>query len=140
MRPNRPLATWLVALPILATMPMMASAHHSLAAYYDDAATVTLSGVVSAVQFTNPHVHIWVTVTDKGADTVWDMEFTGTSFFVRKGLTRDFVHVGDRISATGYPGRRGLAKLRPTELVLADGTRMSMRVVNPLQDADAGDK
>ena len=50
-------------------------AHHSFGAEYDAAKPITLSGVITAVEWTNPHSHFYLDVTDdKGTVTNWKFE------------------------------------------------------------------
>jgi hypothetical protein len=47
-----------------------AFAHHSFAAEYDPKMPITLTGVVTKIEWTNPHAHFYLKVTDDGGATV----------------------------------------------------------------------
>ena len=67
----------LAALTIAAAMLAVATttAHHSILAKFDDTKPATVRGVVTLVDWTNPHVHVFVNVRDaKGADANWAVE------------------------------------------------------------------
>jgi len=56
-------------------MPMSLAAHHSRTADYDGGNPVTVKGVVTKVEWTNPHTHFYVEAKDeKGAVTLWNFE------------------------------------------------------------------
>jgi hypothetical protein len=82
------------------------SAHHSLSGIYDDSQRVTLEGVVAQFRFVNPHPFIVVDVTDgKGQSQPWQLELDNRHELVAIGMTSDTLKPGDRVVATGSPGR-----------------------------------
>jgi hypothetical protein len=85
-----------------------AIAHHSFAAY-DQTKTVTLKGTVKSLQWTNPHVTIWVYVeTADGADPqLWTVETTSPGVLTRSGWTRHSLKPGDKVSIDIRPRRDG---------------------------------
>jgi hypothetical protein len=107
---------------LLAAIPM--TAHHSFAAEYDVTAMVTLKGVVSKVEWSNPHVHIYVDVRDdSGKVTTWDMEGAPPNALTRKGLTRNIVNVGDTITITGFRARDNSTRASRCEVTTVDGKK-----------------
>ena len=90
---------------LLASAP--AYAHHS-AAMFDAAKTVTLTGAVKEYKWANPHAMIAiVTVDDKGAQQVWNIECSTPNILVRKGWSINSFKPGDMIKVTGHPMRDG---------------------------------
>ena len=82
-----------------------ASAHHS-AAQYDATAPVTVQGTVSRVDWTNPHVYIYVdTKGTGGAQAQWVVETDPTPILIRSGWTRDSVRVGAAVTVRMNPAR-----------------------------------
>ena len=99
-----------------------AFAHHSLFAVFDEGQTVTLKGVVSKVEWVNPHVYLYLDVPDAaGKVTTWSVETFPPSTLRRAGLTREKLGLGQDVTLIGYKARNGkdLAFLRT--ITFADG-------------------
>lgn len=106
----------------LAAAAVPAFAHHSLFAVFDEGQTVTLKGVVSKVEWVNPHVYLYLDVADAaGKRTTWSVETFPPSTLRRAGLTREKLGLGQNITLVGYKARNGkdLAFLRT--ITFADG-------------------
>ena len=102
------------------------SAHHSFSAF-NMRTEMTIAGTVRQVDWTNPHIWIWLDVPnqDGGGDT-WGMEGMSPNYLARRGWTKDTLKVGDQITAVIRPmadGSNGGMFLRTT---LADGTNLTM--------------
>lgn len=91
------------AIGLLASIsPLLA--HHSFAAEYDPSKKVTLKGVVTKFEWTNPHSHIYLDV--KGADgkvANWNLELASPNMMQRNGWTRHSVQEGDEVTITADP-------------------------------------
>jgi Family of unknown function (DUF6152) len=83
------------------------SAHHVPAAKFDPAKPVTLTGVVTKVEWLNPHVHVFVDVPDSGSRANWAIELESTVDLKRSGWSRDTLKVGDAITVQGMAARDG---------------------------------
>ena len=106
----------------LAAAAVPALAHHSLFAVFDEGQAVTLKGVVSKVEWVNPHVYLYLDVADAaGKLTTWSVETFPPSTLRRAGLTREKLGLGQNITLVGYNARNGkdLAFLRT--ITFADG-------------------
>ena len=106
----------------LAAAAVPVFAHHSLFAVFDEGQTVTLKGVVSKVEWVNPHVYLYLDVADAaGKLTSWSVETFPPSTLRRAGLTREKLGLGQNITLVGYKARNGkdLAFLRT--ITFADG-------------------
>jgi hypothetical protein len=119
-RSRRTLFGWLVTRVLLSATQVRA--HHGAAAHYDPADQVTLTGVVTELQFVNPHsfVHIEVTEDDGGVAT-WRCELSGATQLIRRGWSRDTLAAGHRITVTGGRARREANSCDIETLVLSDG-------------------
>ena len=108
---------------LLAAIP--GAAHHSFAAEYDASATVTLTGVVTKVEWTNPHAYIYIDVKDETGKVVnWGMEGYPPNTLTRTGFTRHIVKEGDTITITGYKARDSAARAAAREVTTADGKKV----------------
>jgi hypothetical protein len=102
-----------------------AGAHHSLFAVFDEGQTVTLKGVVSKVEWVNPHVYLYLDVPDAaGHVTTWSVETFPPSTLRRAGLTREKLGLGQNVTLVGFRARNGkdLAFLRT--ITFADGREL----------------
>jgi hypothetical protein len=107
---------------LLAAIPM--AAHHSFAAEYDAAATVTLKGVVTKVEWTNPHAYIYIDVKDENGKVVnWGMEGYPPNTLTRTGFTRHIVSEGDTITITGFRARDNATRAAAREVTTAEGKK-----------------
>jgi hypothetical protein len=110
-------------LGMIAVVAPMA-AHHSFSAEYDAAATVTLTGVVSKLEWSNPHVHMYVDVMDgNGKITTWNMEGSPPHALALNGFTQNIVNVGDSITITGHRARDNSARASRCEITTAGGKK-----------------
>jgi hypothetical protein len=98
-----------------------ALAHHS-PSRFDRAQTVAFEGVVTGVEWANPHVYLTVEqATESGETIAWEVETVGPSALRRVGWARDTLSVGDRISLTGNPDRNAERKSLNLGLLERDG-------------------
>lgn len=112
----------LMMVGVLGTVP--AAAHHSFAAEYDSQQLITLKGVISKVDWTNPHmyIHLDVTGTD-GKVTTWALEGYPPNTLKRTGFPRDILKIGDTITITAYKAKDGSNTGAGREVTFADGTK-----------------
>jgi hypothetical protein len=87
----------------------LAEAHHSFPAQYDADKPVTLTGTITNVEWTNPHIFIYIDVTDEGTGEVvnWALELGGPNTLLRLGWKRDSLEQGDVITVEGSLARDG---------------------------------
>jgi hypothetical protein len=114
---------------VLAVATQPASAHHSFAAQYDAKQHVALNGVVTKVEWTNPHARFYIDEkNDKGEVTSWNFEMASPNVLLRNGWKRTSLKIGDQVTVTGYLARVGPPagpKMAIAEsLTAADGTKM----------------
>jgi hypothetical protein len=95
-------------------------AHHSFA-MFDTANSITISGVVTAFEWTNPHVYIEVDVPDGQATKHWAIELGSPSILMRGGWKFNTIKKGDRITAVVSPLRNGEPGSLLNRITLADG-------------------
>jgi len=105
---------------------MPAFAHHSFAAEFDAAQRVTLTGVVTKVEWTNPHVWFWVNVKDEktGQVTNWGLEMGSPKALQREGgWTPNTMKVGMIVTVNASRAKDGSNKAN-TSAVIVDGKRL----------------
>ena len=125
---------WWAAVAALACA-LPAVAHHSFAAEFDSGRTVTLRGVVSRVDWVNPHIFVYLDVKDEsGKTTTWALQSLPPLFFRGSGLTKDVLLSNKQeVTVTANPAKDGSPAYGfMTKLAYPDGHVFSM---SP-QDAD----
>ena len=104
---------------LLASIPVLA--HHSTA-MYNMATPVTVTGVVTRFEWTNPHAFVFLDVKDdKGQTVVWEVEMMSLNHLRGYGWVRDTVKPGDVISCTGGAAKSGEPSMISSFMKLADG-------------------
>jgi hypothetical protein len=101
-----------------------ARAHHSFAAEYDAAKPVTLKGVVSKVEWTNPHARFYIEVKDETGTFTWNLELASPNVLTRNGWTRKTLNIGDEITVQGSLAKDGSKMANARSVVLASGKRV----------------
>ena len=114
------------ALVLLVALGSSAEAHHAFSAEYDVDQVLEVTGVVTRVEWTNPHVRFYVDVTDaNGSVTNWDFELQSVNTLTRAGWTRHALKAGDVVTVVGYLARNGSNRANARGSVTkADGTTL----------------
>jgi hypothetical protein len=117
------LAVVIVALAT-ASLPLMA--HHGISAAYDVCKTVTLDGVVTRLEWQNPHVVLHINVKEKDGNTsAWNVATPAPGVLNRQGLNDFFTKIGDRITAHVFVAKDGSRDAVVRDLILPDGRTVS---------------
>ena len=100
-------------------------AHHSVAGQFDSNKPLTLKGVVSKVEWINPHIYLFLDVKDdSGATTTWALATLPTAMMRRAGLTKESVmgKPGEIITVDAIAARDGTKHLAwINKITYADG-------------------
>ena len=116
----------LVAFITVLSVPLLA--HHGRGATYDMKKRVTLEGVVSKVEWRNPHVLIYMDVKDADGKVVtWGFENSGVSTLAQEGYNRNTLKVGQPITAIVNPAANGAPTAIVVKIILADGKEIMSR-------------
>ena len=121
----------LVSVALFTAGPLLiasgAWAHHGGAAYETDK-TITVTGAVTKFEFINPHVLIYIAVTNENGEVVeWSGELTSPNRLARMDRgssvqwSKDILQPGDEIDLTGNPARSGAPSLRLRTVIDANG-------------------
>jgi hypothetical protein len=97
----------LLAVALIAAIVAPVAAHHSFAAF-DITTQKTITGTVKELQWTNPHIWLWVDVpNDKGGADTYGFEGMSPNFLARRGWTRTTLKTGDKITVSFRPMKDG---------------------------------
>ena len=99
-------------------------AHHSFAAQYDSERLETFTGVITKVEWTNPHIYIHMDVKDaSGKVNSWAMEGYPPNTLKRTGFPRSILKEGDTITITAYLAKDGSNTAAGREITFSDGSK-----------------
>lgn len=105
----------------LTVVPLLA--HHSFAAEYESK-EVTLTGAITKVEWTNPHIYFYIDVKNAGGDVVnWAVEGYPPNTLKRTGFTRDDLKVGDTVTITAYPAKDSANRVAGREVTFPGGVK-----------------
>src|SRR5688572_24199749 len=105
------------------TMPVVA--HHAVGAEYDETKVVKLTGVVSKVEWTNPHARIYFDVAQPdGTKVNWNVELAARSALVRQGWSARSLNIGDTVTVEGIMARSGVNMVNARAVSLPDGKKV----------------
>jgi hypothetical protein len=96
-------------------------AHHAFDTEFDANKPVTLRGVVTKVEWTNPHV--WFYLNVKNAQTGemenWGCEMGGPNGLQREGWSRNTIKIGEELIVEGFLARNGSKNVNSKNVTIA---------------------
>lgn len=83
--------------------------HHLLSQQFDLMQSITLKGTVTRVDWSNPHVRLYLDTNGSGLGDImhWELEMSSPNQLILQGIRIDNLRRGDRITVTAYPARNG---------------------------------
>ena len=101
-------------------------AHHSFGAEYDSDKPITLTGVITKIEWTNPHSYFYVDVKDsEGKVANWKFEGYPPGVLYRTGWKKDTtMKPGDTVAVSGWRARDGSNWAHSREVTFSDGNKL----------------
>jgi len=97
-------------------------AHHSFAAEFDSAKSITLQGMVTRLDWMNPHIWIYLdTKDDSGTVAHWQCEGAPPNTLKREGGTKDSLKIGDQVTIEGFRSKDGTNTCNSRSVKLPSG-------------------
>jgi len=117
-------AVLLAACVLIAGMRL--EAHHSFGAEYDANKPITVKGIVTKVEWSNPHCHIYLDIKEANGEVKnWKFEGYPPNVLDRTGFKKDVtLKVGDTLTIFGWQARSGPGLAHAREITLADGKKL----------------
>ena len=125
---HRLLGVALAVVAVLATASVL-SAHHSVAGQFDESKSVTLKGVISKVDWVNPHIYLYIDVKDGNETVTWSLGTVPTAMARRAGLTKESISgkLGEVVTIDCIPARDGTKHLGwVNTITYADGHKIEL--------------
>src|SRR5262247_2543290 len=107
------------------TLPV--AAHHGFDTEYDSTKVITATGVVSKVEWTNPHMHVYVDVTDAaGKVTTYNLELTSPNAIQRLGWNKNDLVAGEKVTFKAHAGKVVESRAALDSLVKANAPKQEI--------------
>ena len=87
--------------------PTAVLAHHGLEAQFDTKKTITLVGTVTKIDWSNPHVRLYMEVKKESDTVAWEVDLGSPNLQMMKGWKIDSYRRGDHVRVEVYPARDG---------------------------------
>jgi hypothetical protein len=105
---------------LLFAAPVMS--HHSFAAEFDSTKPITIAGIVTKVEWMNPHTFFYVDVKDPAGKVAnWSVEMGSPNALTTRGWTRASLKVGDSVIVDGWQAKDGRCLANAKSVKFADG-------------------
>lgn len=117
------IASLVVALLLIAAIPVLA--HHSFQAEFDTSKPVTLKGVVTKVEWMNPHAWFYIDVTTAdGKLEHWQCETGAPIELLRRGWRKNDLKIGDQVTVEAYRAKDSTNTVSARVVTFPDGRKV----------------
>jgi Family of unknown function (DUF6152) len=100
---------------------MPVAAHHSVPETFDISKEITIGGVVTKIEWTNPHARFWVDArNDDGTVSNWELELPPPNA-LKRSLGLDFIKPGDQVTVVLWRAKDGSTLANVLDVVVPDG-------------------
>jgi Family of unknown function (DUF6152) len=98
-----------------------AVAHHAFATEFDATKPITLRGVVTKVEWTNPHVWFYLNVRNEKTGELenWGFEMGGPNGLQKEGWSRNTIKIGEELIVEGWMSRNGSKSANSKNVTIA---------------------
>jgi hypothetical protein len=127
----------MLCLVALLGMGGAASAHHPFADDFDRTKPVTLTGTVTKIEWTNPHVYAYVNVKDDPNKGNWKIEMGSPAALSKEGWTAKSLKSGDTVTIEGWRAKNGARFMNAKSFTMPDGKTAS--AASSFDDSSASD-
>jgi hypothetical protein len=111
---------------VLLCVPAPIFAHHGFSVEFDQKAPITLTGVVTKMEFMNPHIYFYVDVKGNDGKVVnWAFEGGPPNVIYRQGWRKDTLKPGDLVTVKGFRAKDGAHLAACSTVTLSDGRELS---------------
>ena len=111
---------WLLSLGVLGMAS--AHAHHSFSAVFDGTRPIKLTGTITRVEWSNPHIWFYLDVTaEDGSVTEWGFSGGPPGVLMRRGITKDVLKIGALVNVEGFLARDGSHNASGGRVTFPDG-------------------
>jgi hypothetical protein len=110
----------LIAIAGLLLSGVPAMAHHAFATEFDALKPITMKGIVTKIDWANPHVWFYINVkTESGVIENWGFEMGGPNSLRNSGWTRDTMKIGDEVIVDGSLAKNGSHNVNAKNVTMA---------------------
>ena len=106
------------------TAPVVA--HHAFSAEFDANQPIKLEGVVTKMEWLNPHTWIHIEVKTPNGVEAWMIEGGAPNSLLRRGFSKESLPIGSKIIVDGYRAKDGAMRANGRDLTFADGKKLFM--------------